>query len=158
MSFLRKLLGLGESSPDTVITGIDAASFPGRRRHLEIVGEFYHQPALNKVLGSDARAGVNLTTVAALVPNPGHPQDKNAVEVRIDGHLVGYLSRDQAVGYHKAMRDAGYEGRALGNVEARIFGRPLDRDGHGGFGVALYLPDSLAKVIGVGERPGNVHA
>jgi hypothetical protein len=149
MSFFRKVTKVFTPAPLSYeIVGIDAASFSGRRRHLEIVGEYYNQDGLEKVLGYQAREGVNYTTIAALVPNPKNSFDENAVEVRIDGHLVGHLSRGQAIGYHKAMADAGYSGRALGNIEARIFGRPLDREDHGGFGVAIYLPESIAKVIG----------
>jgi hypothetical protein len=148
MSFFKKITKVFAPAPAShEIVGIDAASFSGRRRHLEIAGEYYNQDGLEKVLGYHARDGVNYTTIAALVPNPRNQYDENAVEVRIDGHLVGHLSREQAIGYHKAMADAGYSGRALGNIEARIFGRPLDRDNSGGFGVAIYLPEGIAKVI-----------
>jgi hypothetical protein len=148
LNLLQKLVGRSVLPPKVSV--VDAKTFTGRRRHLEVSGEFYHQSAIRKVLGGEAREGVRFLTVATLLPNPQHNKDKNAVEVLIDGQLVGYLSREQAVGYHNAMAEAGHQGRGLGNVEARIFGRPLDADNHGGFGVAIYLPQSIAEKIGYG--------
>ena len=146
MSFLLKLKNLG--APNTA-RSVKADSFLGRWRHLEIAGEYYHQPAIIKVLGPDARAGFNLTKSPPLmVPEPRNSYDPNAVQVVIDNELVGYLSREQAVGYHKALLDAGHAGYSVENVEARIFGRPLDPDNNGGFGVAIYLPKDIADKIG----------
>lgn len=155
MSFLKRLFGSGPTNGLIKISALDAATmdFKGRRRQLEVAGEFYRQDALNAVVGRvRADANVNITKVAALVPDPKNKFDPNAVEVRIETRLVGYLDRDQAANYHAAMAELGYPGRALANIEARIFGHRLDRQNHGGYGVALYLPEGFAKQIGFGKR------
>lgn len=136
MSFIGRLFGQPSQPQTRDVIGIDVATFTGRRRKLEIVGEYYHQQDSRKFLGTKARDGINLTVVSALVPDPNHTEDSHTVGVYIDGYLVGYLSREQALGYHRALKVAGNEGRAVGNIEALIFGRPLDRDGIAGFGVA----------------------
>ncbi len=154
MGFLGRLFG--SSSEDKYITAIDAASLggTGRRRKLEVVGGYYHEAELIKIVGNKTHESVNIETTAAFVPDPKNRHDRNAVEVRIDGRLVGYLNRKQAVGYHRLMADAGYPDRALANVEARIFGGRIGEDGdESSYGVALYLPESLAKVIGYGVDP-----
>ncbi len=67
---------------------------------------------------------------------------------------MGYLNREQAVGFHRLIADVGHPNRALANIEARIFGGRLGDDGYeASYGVALYLPESLAKVIGYGMDP-----
>lgn len=147
MGFLDSLFG----RKDRIITALDAASLngTGRRRKLEIVGEFYHEQGLINIAGPKSRESVNIYTVAALVPDSSNRHDRNAVEVRIDGRLVGFLSRDQAVGYHVMMSGLGHPGRALANIEARIYGGRLGDDGYEAtYGVALYLPESLASQIG----------
>lgn len=40
---------------------------------------------------------------AVLVPDADNPYDPNAVEVRIDGILVGYLSRADAANYRPGL-------------------------------------------------------
>jgi hypothetical protein len=154
MGFLKHLFG--SNSEDKQITAIDAGSLggTGRRRKIEVVGEYYHETELIKIAGRKTRQSANIETTAALVPDPKNRHDGNAVEVRIDGRLVAYLSREQAVGYHRLMTEAGHPSRALANVEARIFGGRIGEDGYeAAYGVALYLPESLAKMIGYGIDP-----
>ena len=52
-----------------------------------------------------------MDTEALLVPEPSNPHDPNAVMVQIEGRLVGYLPRDEAVAYGPTLRELGERGR-----------------------------------------------
>lgn len=148
MGFFSSLFG---SKPkDRVITAIDAATLEGagRRRKIDIVGEYYREDALIAIAGPKTERSVSITTSAVLLPDPKHKLDRNAVEVRIEGRHVGYLSREQAIGYHSMMAGSGNPGRALANIEARIYGGRIFNGEPHTYQVAIYLPESLAKQIG----------
>jgi hypothetical protein len=72
---------------------------------LEVVGESYHQEALwticGGVVGGDR---VRYDITAVLVPEPDNPYDANAIAVHVDGQMVGYLARDEAVRYGPGLR------------------------------------------------------
>jgi len=108
-------------------------------RLVNVAGESHYQEALRELVGPTTAAEIAVDTEAVLVPEPSNPHDPNAVMVQIDGKLVGYLPRDDAVAYGPALRELGERGRA-GACEARIAGR---RDGGGtpNLGVFLRLPD-----------------
>ena len=106
-------------------------------RLVNVAGESHYQEALREIVGSAAEIAVD--TEAQLVPEPSNPHDPNAVMVQIDGKLVGYLSRDEAVAYGPTLKELAERGRT-GLCEARIAGR----GGNGGtsnLGVFLRLPD-----------------
>jgi hypothetical protein len=66
----------------------------------DIAGESHYLDAIRKVLGNHAgRDWVEVTTFAHLVPEPTNRFDANAVQVLIDGGVVGYLPRDDAARY-----------------------------------------------------------
>lgn len=156
MGFLDRFFGSSgnreSASPDRYVNAVDAASIvaTGRRRKIEIVGERFRQEAFTPIVGPKSREqSVNYTTTAALVPEPANREDKNAVQVIVEGRHVGYLSREQAVGYHGMMKELGQTGRALGNIEARIYGGRIADDGfERAYEVAIYLPESLASKVG----------
>lgn len=156
MGFLDRFFGnagnRGSASADRYVTAIDAASIEatGRRRKIEVVGERFRQEAFIPIVGPKSQeASVNYTTTAALVPEPENREDRNAVQVIIEGRHVGYLSREQAVGYHSMMKELGNPGRALANIEARIYGGRIADDGfERAYEVAIYLPESLASKVG----------
>ena len=106
-------------------------------RLVNAAGESHYQEALREIAGPAAEIAVD--TEALLVPEPSNPHDPNAVMVQIDGKLVGYLPRDEAVAYGPTLQELAERGRT-GLCEARIAGR----GGHGGtsnLGVFLRLPD-----------------
>ena len=149
MGILDRLFG--GAKPDRLVTAIDAASLEaqGRRRKIEIVGERFRQQALVAIAGRKGDDPVNMPHVAALVPEPTNRHDPNAVQVIIDGRHVGYLSREQAVGYHSMMASIDEPGRALANIEARIYGGRISDNGWvNNYEVSIYLPASLAVQIG----------
>lgn len=58
---------------------------------VDIVGESFYRDALDE-LGRTGRKDF----LAALVPDPANPYDRNAVKVVIEGRHVGHLSREMA--------------------------------------------------------------
>lgn len=132
---------------------VEAKVFKGRARRAEIVGEAYYQRALAKIAGPKTANGVSMYVVARLVPEPTNRHDRNAVAAIINGHVVGYLSRQQAVDYHRAMNERGFGGSALAGIRSRIHGGWLRFDDlfgrdEGNYSVTLLLPESIAQEIG----------
>lgn len=131
---------------------VEAKVFKGRDRRVEIVGEAYYQRELAKLAGPKTTNGVSVYLDARLVPEPTNRHDRNAVATVINGHTVGYLSRRQAVAYHKAMNERGFGGSSLTGFSARIHGGWLrfDESGRdeGHYSVTLLLPQSIAQEIG----------
>jgi hypothetical protein len=138
---------------------VDATIFKGRKRRVEIVGEIYHERELAQVAGPKTPNGVSVLVDARLVPEPTNRHDRNAVAAVINGLTVGYLSREQAVNYHRAMMKRGFGGAPLVGFQARIRGgwlRPADElfgPDEGPYNVAMLLPESIAKEIGFGVAP-----
>jgi hypothetical protein len=65
--------------------------------YLGAVGESQYQPALQQI----ARGG--RICEATLVPEPDNPFDVNAVAVKVNGHVVGYLPRSHARKYQRRL-------------------------------------------------------
>jgi hypothetical protein len=104
---------------------------------LEVVGEASYQDALWLICGGSKGDRLRHEVVAVLVPEPENPHDRNAISVRVGGHLVGYLPREVAANYlaglHMAMAQCGgYV--ALAGV---IVGGGYYDDGPGRLGVWL---------------------
>jgi len=108
-------------------------------RLVNVAGESHYQEALREIVGSATATEIAVDTEAVLVPEPSNPHDANAVMVQIDGKLVGYLPRDEAVAYGPALAELGQRGRT-GLCEARIAGRGGE-SGTSNLGVFLRLPD-----------------
>lgn len=68
---------------------------------VDVVGEAYRDAEVMAALGRRPKLDeqVEVRDVAALISEPDNPHDRNAVSVRINGHLVGYLSREDARRY-----------------------------------------------------------
>lgn len=66
---------------------------------LEVVGESRYQDDLWRLAGGFRVDRIRCAVMAVLVPEPGNPHDSNAVQVLINGCLVGYLSREDAAVY-----------------------------------------------------------
>jgi hypothetical protein len=77
------------------------------------VGVSHYQGALRRIAGAAGAGPVRREVDAALVPEPTNPHDPNAVRVEIDGELVGYLSREDAVRYGPAVQRLREHGRLL---------------------------------------------
>ena len=103
-----------------------------------VVGESHYQDALRSICGSHQWEDVSYDCLAALVPEPSNPYDRNAVMVQINALCVGYLSRSDAVGYRPLIDEAAATEKYVA-CRARIAGH-----GPGGetsnLGVFLKLP------------------
>jgi hypothetical protein len=66
---------------------------------LEVVGESHYQEDLWELAGGRSVDRIRCGVTAVLVPEPENVHDSNAVKVLIEGRLVGYLSREDAVAY-----------------------------------------------------------
>jgi hypothetical protein len=118
-----------------------ALSIPGGAGYPRaVVGESRCQEALSAICGGHNREGHELEPIAQLVPEPQNPFDPNAVMVMIQGQKVGYLMRDDAPRYLKALAAIGRHGD-IASVRAKIVGgwRTNQHDA-GHFGVKLALP------------------
>jgi HIRAN domain len=79
---------------------------------VEVVGESHHQDALVAITGRTEFVDVLHECVALLIPEPSNPHDPNAVAVHIEGHHVGYLSREEAPEYGVLLRALWAAGKA----------------------------------------------
>ena len=104
---------------------------------LEVVGESHYQDALWRLVGGNNGERVRYDVQAVLEPEPTNPYDANAVRVFVDAHLVGYLSREDAVVYLPGLRALIERfGCAIG-LGGVIVGGGLRPDGPGMLGVFL---------------------
>lgn len=62
---------------------------------VRVVGTSHYQDALLDLSGREADEEVRVEKIALFVPEPENPHDPNAIAIKIDGRLVGYLSRDE---------------------------------------------------------------
>jgi hypothetical protein len=135
---LRRLLGshtppIGPARVETV----EATLYSGRET-LEVVGESHYQDALWRMVGGRKLDPVRHETYAVLVPDPSSPYDPNAIEVRIEGSLVGYLSREDAAAYGAGLlRLMAASTNRLVALHAVIVGGGPRPDGIGYLGVFL---------------------
>ena len=86
---------LGRSRPNKEPVRVANVSGPGTYS-LNVVGEASYQGTLEEICGGRTKEGQHYECFAALVLEDDNPYDKNAVRVLIDGHTVGYLSREHA--------------------------------------------------------------
>src|SRR5918992_614254 len=107
-------------------------------RLLNVAGESHYQEALRELAGETAGEEVRVECTAGLATEPDNPHDPNAVAVRIEARLVGYLPRAEAVAYGPIVRDIEERGRAAA-AQAMIAGRGAP-GGTSNLGVFLRLP------------------
>lgn len=130
----------------------------------EVAGEFARIDAIHKLLRRKPKLDeeiVNDALLAALVPEPSNPYDRNAVKVVIGGHHVGYLEREDAAAVQPAIRrivEAGH----LPTVSARVWavarhdydnGRKLRH--YANVRLALASPDAL---LPLNDPPFEAHS
>ncbi|MGZ9812620.1 HIRAN domain-containing protein [Pseudoroseicyclus sp. H15] len=103
----------------------------------EVVGESQYCASIRRAVGDPGGDGVDVRKTVTLEHQPHNAHDKNAVAVRLEGSIVGYLPRDDAAEWVEAQR-----AQALSAIQvtasARIRGgweRPGDDHGH--FGVRI---------------------
>ena len=122
------------------------AALLGGHEDLEVVGESYRQANLWRMVGGQHRpeVHVHMDVYAMLLAEDGNPHDPNAVSVWIDGLMVGYLPRDQALTLRPGLLAVQErEGKPIA-LEGVIVGGGLRDDGPGMLGVFLrYDPEDF---------------
>ena len=114
----------------------------------DIVGESFHASAIASLVGGFPRrdSEVEAVHVAQIVPEPNNPHEKNALSIRINGMVVGYISRDEVAAYRKAILrivESGYDPTLL----ARVWARGESRTAlFGSVRIALGHPDRIVPV------------
>lgn len=99
---LSRLFRKSATAPSARVQTVQATLYPGGET-LEVVGESHYQDALWRIVGERRRDPVRYETHAVLLPDPDNRYDPNTIEVRIDGALVGYLSREDAAVYRPGL-------------------------------------------------------
>ena len=142
MAFLSRLFGKAQP-----------VVYPGDQT-LDVVGESFRQDTLWKLAGGYKTEPVSEPILAVLVPEPGNPEDENAIMVQIDGNCVGYLTRNDAALYLPGLNTL----RAKGEValEGLIIGGGPRDDGIGFLGVFLDHDPRDFKIPRTGHGYGSV--
>jgi len=127
--------------PEASPASDEPVSLTGRGRYeLQVVGESHYQLSLETLCGGRTYDGHNKPTLATLIHEDTNPHDGQAVRVEIDEITVGYLNRQEARSYRRALADAGHAGR-VATCAALIVGGWDRGDGdRGHFGVRLDIP------------------
>lgn len=138
MSFLRRLFGGSRSS--TVDLAVSLLTPERDDAALEVVGEGSYQGALERISGGKTEDGAaNRDHLAVLWPEPNNRYDRNAIAIKIDGHTVGYLSRENALRYQATVRWAEAHGRKIACHARLTGGWQRGRRDTGSFGIVLQL-------------------
>ncbi|WP_411374428.1 HIRAN domain-containing protein [Arthrobacter sp. MPF02] len=90
--------------------------------NFEVVGESYREKQILSVLGRRPRLDEEIEDVfeAFLVPEPDNPHDANAISVRVNGQVIGYLDRDSAAVYRPIIHRIAASGM-MATTTARIW-------------------------------------
>jgi hypothetical protein len=88
----------------------------------DIVGENWREDEIAAVIGGRPARDreVEHLAVAELVPEPDNPHDPNAISVRIDGHIVGYLPAQSAIQYREVIHTC-VRANVVPTVRARVW-------------------------------------
>lgn len=137
MGFLDRVLGRAPHGAGEVAAPARAQAVLSGHETLEVVGESHYQDTLWQLAGGFRTERIRCAVTAELGPEPDNPVDRNAVRVLIDGRLVGYLSREDAVVYLPGLRKLmdRHQG-AIALLGQIVGGGPRD-DGLGMLGVFL---------------------
>ena len=94
----------------------------------EVVGESNYQGAISKLAGVHGTDGANLHCVASLIPENLNRHDPKAVAVKIQGEVIGYLSRDDARSFRRRLAQKKFSG-ATTTCDACIVGGGIRKSG-----------------------------
>lgn len=139
MSWLSRFFGKTEKTRHVILAHTRGYTH-------EIVGEAHYQDTILKIAGPKTEDSVNYECLAVLQCDDKNPYDANAVAVRIDNSLVGYLARKDAQTYRDELRSLD-SSMPFAQVRAKIVGGWKSSEDEGHFGVKLNLrrPLQLAE-------------
>lgn len=121
-------------------------SFP-----MNAVGESNYQAALVRICSGHNRYGHDVELPATIALEPSNPYDSNAVVVKIQGKVVGYLPREQALRVGAQMREEGLHYVSCGALI--VGGWRTNQYDEGSFGVRLAIPTRGWIDFGTGVKP-----
>ena len=114
-----------------------AASQPSTATHhwpalgnfeFEVVGESNYQKAIAAAAGSHGTQSADVQCLATLEPEDDNPYDPKAVAIRIQGTLVGYLSREDARSFRRRLGQKRISGQVT-TCDALIVGGGTRKNG-----------------------------
>lgn len=112
----------------------------------EVRGESHYQRALEQICRARKKGDKPVFVVARLISEENNPKDRNAVRVDIEGEPVGYLPRDLALGFRKAIGSRQLNGFV--ECRAKIAGGFKLQSGEvAPYGVRLDLPDDFVGEV-----------
>lgn len=130
MSFLRRWFG----APPAAVYDLPGSGY------MDVMGESFHNADLDRIFHPGPEPEIS-DVVATLRRDPRNRFDPDAVEVRIDGHLVGYLPRGLAGPWSAYL--AGFEAqRRIVRCQAHVWRRRTPGYAHGLYYINLRIPDS----------------
>lgn len=94
----------------------------------EVVGESNYQRAIAALAGDHGDVAASADHVAELVPEDSNAHDPQAVAVRINGSVVGYLSRQDARSFRRRLAQKGLSGQ-ITRCGAMVVGGWKSREG-----------------------------
>lgn len=106
----------------------------------DIVGESNYQDALLLIAGNKEQQSKTVECFAQLIREPYNQYDKNAVVVKIQNKVVGYLSREDARAHIRVVKSMGYDELSICNVRAVVVGGWKKGKSEGNYGVRLDMP------------------
>ncbi|WP_449406066.1 HIRAN domain-containing protein [Massilia phosphatilytica] len=71
---------------------------------VDVAGESFYEESFAALCGDRTIEGVRMEVRARLTLQDDNPHDKHAVQVTIQGHPVGHLSRDHARAFRRRVR------------------------------------------------------
>lgn len=95
----------------------------GKFSFKEVVGESNYKPALRKLISEGTkqeRESGEVFRDAFLVPEPTNTFDKNAIQVRIAEHVVGYIAKTRTADIHTVIAEVKKQGYDYAVVKAVI--------------------------------------
>lgn len=97
-------------------------AFSGSHPNVEVAGEAFREAEITRAIGRSPGVDeeIEVTVTAHLVPEPDNPHDKNAISVRINGEVVGYIERDQTRQYKNAVHRIAASG-CVASTTARVW-------------------------------------
>ncbi len=133
MNILRRLFG-GMNGNAT--SSIVLAHFRGFQQ--EVVGEASYQKAILSFVGGKSSRSAKHECTATLVCDDANKYDENAVEVRTNNRIVGYLPKNDAKKYRENLQLID-SSMPIASVRAKVVGGWRDEESEGHFGVKLNL-------------------
>jgi len=141
MGFFSRLFGHSAGIETETPVRDGPVSLTGRGRYgLGVVGASHYQLSLETLCGGRTLDGHTKPALATLTHEDDNPHDRQAVRVEIDGVKVGYLSRQAARSYRRALANAGHAGRVATCAALIVGGWDRGDDDRGHFGVRLDIP------------------